>query len=129
MREYEDASLNLIVAVCVAAAPSQVGAELSERGVQPDLLRNGAGAALESGGARVIEPAPFPTDQRMVILPVGADGVEQRTLDLIPETDHAARRWLRLSQRYLGPEARRVRSVGCDGATADQLNNFFLSGS
>jgi len=120
------------VAVCVAVAPSQVAAEMSERGVQPDLLRNGPGAqsaAFISRGARVIEPAPMHADRRLIILPFRSDGSEQRALDLIPEADHAARRWLRLSQRYLGPQARRIRSLCCDSATAETLNSLILSGS
>jgi Urocanase Rossmann-like domain len=112
------------VAVCVGAPPAQVTTELSERGVLPDLVREGSGAELSSfvaQGARAIEPAPWPAGYRLVILPSGTDGMEQRALDLIPKDDHAARRWLRISQRYLGPQARRIRSLCCDSAAAEKL--------
>jgi hypothetical protein len=115
------------VSVCIAASPAQVTAELNERGVQPDMLREASGdfAVFAAQGAQIVEAQPVPADQRLVILPQPIDATAQRILDSItdsiPETDHAARRWLRLSPRYLGPQARKIRSFCCDRVRANEL--------
>jgi hypothetical protein len=102
------------VAVGISAPPSHVLAEMRERGVLPDLLRDACALELAdfiAKGAQPIgapPPAPLP---RLIVLPSPRAGFENRALALIPETEFAARRWVRLAPRYLGPSARRVRSV------------------
>jgi hypothetical protein len=39
---------------------------------------------------------------------------------------HANRRWLRLSPRYLGAQARRLRSLECDEETAARLTERIM---
>jgi urocanate hydratase len=113
------------VSVGVGIAPAQAAAEMRERGVLPDLLRHeepaNEVAAFAALGARFVAPAILPEGQEFRVFAEAPADFEARALALIPETDVAARRWLRLSPRYLGPRARRLRSLGCDRATADAL--------
>lgn len=122
------------VAVLVAATPELMAEEMLERGVLPDLLPPfeatsqdlaAACARFVAQGARHIQ-APS-AERGLCILPVPA-GWAQRiaafddlVLESIPQTQYAARRWLRLAPRYLGPSARKLRTVGCDVATATWL--------
>jgi hypothetical protein len=113
------------VAVGIATRPSRVLAEMRERGVLPDLLRDGC--ALEfadfiSQGAHPIVAASSVPSPRLIIVPAPAPDFEQRVLGLIPESEYAARRWVRLAPRYLGPAARRVRSVPSSPAVAAELS-------
>lgn len=111
------------VSVSVAAPHPQLIREMEDRGVLPDLLRTslaGDMAEFVSRGAQVLEPAAPPVQKLVTYDPASAE-IEQRALQLIPESNHAARRWLRLSHRYLGPQARRVRSVPCDPSLAGDL--------
>lgn len=115
------------VAVGVAVAPESMQAEMLERGVAPDMVRElgGAGAASDflKQGAREIASLPLPDGcEFCVIADVGSD-FEARALALIPETDYALRRWLRLSPRYLGPQARRVRTLACNRETFARLSS------
>lgn len=111
------------VAVCVGAPGAQVQAEMVERGVVPDLLpppaAEGEMAAFVRQGARAIELSPAPPGRTFVVVPNPPADFESRALALI--SDLAARRWLRLSPKYLGPGARRVRSVACEAAIAREL--------
>ena len=115
--------------VCVGLQPEQVLAEMCARGVLPDLLAPCDARpeldTLIAQGAR-----------RLIVQPLGADSVfivcrqpgaefEAAALETIPESDSAARRWLRLAPRYLGPQARRHRSLPCDHATAARLRARF----
>ena len=88
------------VAVCVAAAPEAMEAEMRERGVLPDLFAP-------------IAPQPLRVDQIFLAVADPPTDFEARVLGLLPESERAVRRWLRLSPRYLGPKARRVRSLAC----------------
>jgi hypothetical protein len=124
------------VAVGVAVSPQDIVAEMVERGVLPDLLppaaaqSSAAGSALavlQAQGARRIEVLPEPSDRQFVILPI-PEAWSQRSaefdavlLEFVPEDDHVNRRWLRLSPRYLGHPARRLRSFECDAETASKL--------
>ena len=112
------------VAVAVAATPESLAAEMLSRGVQPDLLPPASAeslAAFIALGAEPVEPAPLPPGSELLILTGPPEGFEAQALDLIPASDYANRRWLRLSPRYLGPRARRLRFLLCDPATAAQL--------
>jgi urocanate hydratase len=108
------------VSVAVTAVHAQLVCEMAERGVLPDLLRESA-AAFVSEGAQLVEAAAVTENHSLFIFESPSAGCEHRALALIPESDHAARRWLRLAHRYLGPRARRIRSVPCDPSLARQL--------
>ena len=110
------------VSVAVTAADAQLVRETTERGVLPDLLRESeAAAAFVSEGAQLVEAAAVTENHSLFIFESPSAECEHRALALIPESDHAARRWLRLAHRYLGPRARRIRSVPCDPSLARQL--------
>jgi hypothetical protein len=118
------------VAVGVGIAPARVAAEMRERGVLPDLLRAGSLQTSEepeevsefvAKGARVVAAAPIAAGCVFTVFADVPVDFEARALALIPESDHAARRWLRFSPRYLGPQARRMRSLECAAETAARL--------
>lgn len=116
------------VAVCVGASPDVVIAEMKDRGVLPDLLppllAGCSGTELDvflTQGARRVEVAALPENCFFVALEQPPADFEARALELIPESEFAARRWLRLSPPYLGSRARRVRSVACTRMVADKL--------
>ena len=112
------------VAVCVAAAPEAIEAEMQARGVQPDLLPpNSDMEVFLSQGAVRIEPAALPANQVFIAIEQPPADWEPKALALIPESDQLNRRWLRLSPRYLGPHVRRIRSLACEKAIADQLTS------
>lgn len=122
------------VAVAVSLAPEAIEAEMIDRGVLPDLLPPGFGkpapsstlALFLSQGAREV---PRPSDEagKLLIWEAPAEyvqnlaGFESILADHLAGSDQLNRRWLRLSPRYLGPAARRLRSVGCDSDTAGAL--------
>ncbi len=110
------------VSVAVTAADAQLVHEMTERGVLPDLLReSAAAAAFVSEGAHLVEVSAVPQAHSLFVFQSPSAEGEHRALELIPEGDHAARRWLRLSHRYLRPQARRIRSVPCDPTLAREL--------
>jgi urocanate hydratase len=112
------------VSVAVTRSHPQLVDEMTERGVLPELLRDGsAAAAFASRGAQLVRPAVMPEGHSLVLIQSASGEFEQRALTLIPEGDHASRRWLRLSHRYLGPQARRIRSFCCDRDTAERLKD------
>lgn len=111
--------------VCVAARPEQMLAEMCERGVLPDLL---PAAVVDAHvdpflrqGARRVELQPLAAELAFVVCGERGAEFEAAVLEMIPASDAAARRWLRLSPRYLGPQARRYRSLACDRLIAAKL--------
>jgi len=113
------------VAVGISTSPAHVLAEMRERGVLPDLLRDGCALELAgfiSKGAQPIGAAPPATLPRLIVVPSPPAGFENRALALIPESEFAARRWVRLASRYLGPSGRRVRSVPSSPKVAAELS-------
>jgi urocanate hydratase len=100
------------VSVAVTAPHAQLVAEMAERGVQSDMERGSLAASA------------MPAGQSLFIFQSPSAEIEQRMLALIPEADHATRRWLRLSHRYLGPQARRFRFLPCDESLARELALF-----
>jgi hypothetical protein len=102
------------VAVCVGSAPDLIEREMLERGVQPDLYREGVIAASEPPSERN-KPGENKLggfnpvgDQALVIWRVDAapavglpklDGI---ALDCLDSEDESARRWIRLVPRYMG---------------------------
>jgi urocanate hydratase len=115
------------VAVGVGLAPVRVAAEMRERGVLPDLLRPSAPAEevadFVAQGALFVAPAAIPAGHEFCAIADAPPDFEARALEMIPEGDTVARRWLRLSPRYLGPQMRRVRSLACDVQIAALLKN------
>jgi hypothetical protein len=116
------------VSVVVSADPGQMAEEMVERGVLPDRVPPAAWIDGNSGldrflahGAQPVEMAPLPVGwvfKAWVPSPPEFDLVAMAAL---PEDDHLNRRWLRLSPRYLGPAARRVRSLACTPEVASRL--------
>lgn len=117
------------VSVCAGLPPEQVLAEMSERGVLPDLLSPRAtGASIDlflAEGARRVELQPLAAELAFVVCGERGAEFEAAALEMIPASEEAARRWLRLSPRYLGPQARRYRSLACDRSVAAQLRERF----
>lgn len=108
------------VAVGIAAEPSQIAAEMIDRGVLPDLLRQEI-AEFIAQGAQIVEPAAPSPDHELLVVATSTADFESRALAALSERDFAAQRWLRLSPRYLGPHARRIRSIHCNHAIAEKL--------
>jgi hypothetical protein len=116
------------VSVVVAVDPVQVVAEMRGRGVLPDLLPPanfannsiGLNAFLEHG-ARRVEPVPLPEGWVFRTWAPAPTDFDALAMAVLPENDHTNRRWLRLSPRYLGPAARRVRSFACTTETAERF--------
>lgn len=127
----------LAVSVAIQAAPGEIGQQMLERGVQPDLLAARAAsveplcarAAFLERGARLVEAQPvvsgWPGSAERLegaafrIWSIPAHWKPQRAqldaqlAELLPEEDFAARRWLLRSPRYLAPQARLFRSAFC----------------
>ncbi len=97
------------VAVCVGSAPDLIQREMLERGVEPDLYREGVIAASERSNARN-KPGEFSPigDQALVIWrvdaspAVGLPKLDAIALDCLDSEDELARRWIRLAPRYMG---------------------------
>ncbi|MDR3751018.1 MAG: hypothetical protein P4K94_05970 [Terracidiphilus sp.] len=119
------------VAVGVAAPPQALLAEMLQRGVLPDLLPPASvlaepapanpeeEAAFIAHGAQRLQAPPLSPERQFLVLEIpaawaqrAADFDAQLLAHLAPD-DHANRRWLRLSPRYLGSQARRLRSLEC----------------
>ena len=116
------------VAVGISAAPALIVQQMIDRGVLPDLLPPTVGdeisiAEFLAQGAKRIELQPLPSQSVFVAFAQPPADFEARALALLSEDDQATRRWLRLSPRYLGPQARRIRSLCCDQQIATQLAN------
>ena len=117
------------VAVCVAEAPEKIMLEMVERGVQPDLLAPSIveGAVFLERGAQRVEAEPEREGRKFLVLEIPAAwaqriaGFDALLAESVAAADSANRRWLRLSPRYLGPVARRLRSLECDEETAARL--------
>jgi Urocanase Rossmann-like domain len=116
------------VSVAVSAAPGQIAEEMRERGVLPDLLSPAARNAENVGlaeflahGARCIETDPLPDEITFEAWAPAGPEFDALATSILPENDHLNRRWMRTSPRYLGPGARRVRSLACGSEIATRL--------
>jgi urocanate hydratase len=112
------------VAVCVAAAPELVEAEMRERGVQPDLAARGWHDLPHfpaSMGRCATQVTLSPVADCLVRLNwrVAADStrwlprLDTLALGCLPASEWASRRWLRLAPRYLGRMAQGARVLTC----------------
>lgn len=100
------------VAVCVGAAPELVEHELQERGVQPDLLRHDASIEgyneafvmqdREDAGVELEKIPALVTWRVNAALPKDLAKLDEIAMECFDESAWQARRWLRLSPRYLG---------------------------
>lgn len=116
------------VSVAVSVEPEKIVVEMLERGVQPDLLPPAAWDRGKSGlvefranGSWALEIKPLPEGWVFRAWGSAPPDFDALAMPMIPEADHVNRRWLRLSPRYLGPAARRVRSFACTPAIASRL--------
>jgi len=123
------------VAVGVAASPAAIAKEMAERGVLPDLLApdpHSTPAMPElsvflARGARRIQAQPLPPGKKFLALPIPSAWAQRTAefdallLEFLATEDHANRRWLRLAPRYLGRQARQIRSLACNGETVSKF--------
>jgi len=127
------------VAVAVSIAPQSIVQEMLDRGVLPDLLPPHPPSApndsvlatfIHQGARRIGAPPPQPAS-RLLIWPIPPEYAQRPAafdallMEHLPPSGSADRRWLRLSPRYLGPEARRLRSLRCNEETASHLIDRF----
>jgi hypothetical protein len=105
------------VAVCIAAEPSEIEAQMCERGVVPDLLRP----------SHEENPRATPADVALVSWSVSSnparwmpklDGFAQ---ECAAELSRAARRWLSMSPRYFGRLAQSIHLVLADRGFAEKF--------
>jgi hypothetical protein len=118
------------VAVGVSVAPEAIVSQMVERGVLPDLLApdlpDGTKVFLAQGALRV-EEMPLPEGKKLLAVEIPVvwaqqpAGFDALLMDHLAPDDHVNRRWVRLAPRFLGPQARRVRSLVCDRETAARL--------
>jgi len=96
------------VAVCVGSSAAVVEAEISARGVEPDLFRDGVVRASrqereDRGGASGAEDAPELVAWKVEAVPaVWLPKLDATALACLRPEEAMARRWIRLSARYLG---------------------------
>jgi urocanate hydratase len=123
------------VAVAVSQEPSIMEREMIRRGVRPDLLPARFDAAplphahstFLSQGAKQVPSTPTHAARRHFIWTAPAEyarnmaAFDALLAGYLAPDDRVNLRWLRLSPRYLGPAARRLRSLSCDQATAAQI--------
>ena len=121
------------VAVAVSKTPAEVEEEMLERGVLPDLiparLNSGSPAIGKflSQGTKRVSTEPHDGGRRLRIWTAPAEyaqnlaAFEAVLAEQLSAGDHLNRRWLRLSPRYLGADARRLRSIACDASTVEIL--------
>jgi hypothetical protein len=108
-----------VVSVGISVAAETVAEEMQEWGVLPDLLPsadNAGGAALSwflASGSRRIENAALPEGWSFRAWSSAPAGFDAAAAAILPQQDQLNRRWIRLSPRYLGPSARRLRSLAC----------------
>jgi len=112
------------VAVCLGLAPEAVEREMLERGVLPDLLRRDVPIAPFHDALLFREGAPEEIDFKKVpalvtwrvdsTLPGSLAQLDAIALECLGADAWAARRWLRLSPRFLGRMAHGLRLLDCN---------------
>ncbi len=109
------------VAVCVAAKPDTVAAEMAERGILPDLHRP------PSPTSATLTPADPAEDPVLVAWCVSSGGarwlprLDELALECLDYDAGAARRWIRQAPRYLGRLGREFRLVSASRAFAERF--------
>jgi len=111
------------VAVCVSLAPEAIELEMRERGVEPDLLRDG----IEGPGGERIAKEARATNSALVTWRVDVaqaqwlPKLDAIAMECLEENAWRERRWLRMAPRYLGRLARGVRLMQCDDSSATRF--------
>jgi urocanate hydratase len=119
------------VAVCVSITPDAIEHEMLERGVLPDLLSTAKEFSEPSPfvgqGAKQLRPAELSEHSTLLKWRVGSGPaqwlprLDAIAVDCLSDDDGAARRWLRLSPRYLGRLAHGIRILNCSPESADKF--------
>ena len=121
------------VAVAVSKTPTEIEEEMLELGVLPDLVptRLDRGSPVVgkflSQGAKQVTVDSRDAGRRLRIWAAPADyaqnlaAFEAVLAEQLSARDYLNRRWLRSSPRYLGADARRLRSIACDESTVEVL--------
>jgi len=105
------------VAVCIAAHPADIEAQMAERGVLPDLLRAGV----------IQQESPMHADVALVSWTVSAapqrwmPKLDAFALSCLDPGAGSAHRWLRMAPRYLGRLAQSFHLVLADRAFATRF--------
>jgi urocanate hydratase len=119
------------VAVAVSKSPAEIEKEMLERGVLPDLIPmrlDWSSPAIEkflAQGTRQVAAVSHDAERRLRIWTAPAEyaqnlaAFEALLAEQLASDDYLNRRWLRLSPRYLGADARRLRSMACDESTVE----------
>jgi urocanate hydratase len=112
------------VAVCVGLAPHAVEREIEARGVLPDLLRRDVRIAPSHDAFMLqeaeLEGIDFKKAHALVTWSVASDQakwlprLDAIALDCLDTDAWSARRWLRLSPRFLGRMAHGLRLLHCN---------------
>jgi urocanate hydratase len=125
------------VAVGVALAPETILRQMGKRGVLPDLLPPASSPGADASefarflaaGAQRVEAQSMPQGRTFFSasvpsgFPLCLDEFATLLAEGLAPEDHLNQRWLRLSPRYLGPGARRIRSFECSQETASKLQD------
>jgi len=120
------------VAVCVAAAPTELEREMLERGVVPDLVS--AGAARVFPAARAIKTCPvhdpaIRIEWRVSTAPaLWMPKLDEIARACLPVDNAAAHRWLRLAPRYCGRAAMSLRVLRCASKIAEEFSARVAAG-
>jgi hypothetical protein len=127
------------VAVCIALAPGAVDAEMAQRGVLPDLVRQGEVSDRDPRAEFVSWRAGAESGQVLLAWRVeGASATWLPKLDAVADacltpSDTAAKRWLRLAPRYLGRLTQGAHTLPCTSDAADgflaQVRELATSGA
>lgn len=112
------------VTVCVALSLPEVDREMNDRGVVPDLLRRDVSVApyhraliVHEGPETQVDLSEIPAVATWRVdsaLPKDLAKLDEIALDCLDGDAWAARRWLRLSPRYLGRLAQGLRLLDAD---------------
>jgi uncharacterized Rossmann fold enzyme len=108
------------VAVGVSVAPEMIAREMTDRGVQPDILASGLAGNPDTRifverGAKILEAQA--TGEPMQVIAIPSDWnqpvaeFDLQLLESLSPGDHLNRRWVRLAPRYLPAAARKLRSI------------------
>ncbi len=118
------------VAVCAALERAAAEREMSERGVAPDLARDGLPTGTD-WAMRAVEGdgnAPAPEDAATLVVwraetarPRDLAALDETALDCAGANNWAARRWLRLAPRYVGRMAEGAHWAEMRGAAATRF--------
>jgi urocanate hydratase len=113
------------VAVCVAAAPSDVSREMEQRGVRPDVLRDGVLASvafLEESHRMAGQSSDVLVTWSVESAPAQwLPKIDALAIECLGPQDAVARRWLRLGARYLGRLSQNTRVLAADRALAERM--------